>query len=193
MKREILVIPFAVLLAVLSIAVFVGDNKTDSILDSTWIETINLQLDAAKPFPDELPLEYGMNENVWLWQNGTEEYVTGPESELTQFLFQTLSRVNAVENRTLTDEEAERIKENNVAVKLRLRYVSSRNIVTAKLVQPQLRDGILTNEEGYQVLKLLTEVLFITMDNLNEDLEARILVRSEEDQTQQWSVWKITK
>jgi len=127
-----------------------------------------------------------MLRRVFLWENGVERFVAGPESDLCNYLLQTFHKVN-LQGRCVFDEERiQKIKENDKVIVLSFRFTEDFTI--SQWIEPKERDHIKTDENGYRVLEQVRKALFILEDNLNEGLQGHILVDS---QTEGWSCWAI--
>jgi len=116
-----------------------------------------------------------MLRSVFLWEDGEEQFVAGPNSDLCNYLLQTLPKINLQE-----------IKENDKVILLSFRFAE--DVTISQWIEPQDRDHIKTDQEGYIILEKFHKALFILADNLDEDLQGHILVYS---QTEGWSCWTI--
>jgi hypothetical protein len=72
-------------------------------------------------------------------------------------------------------------------MELRFRFYEE-NITIGQWIEPQDKDHIKTDENGYRILESVKYALFILEDNLDEGLEAHILVYS---LTDGWGCWAI--
>ncbi|MEM3666732.1 MAG: hypothetical protein QW222_06600 [Candidatus Bathyarchaeia archaeon] len=140
-----------------------------------------------KPVP--IPTPFGwhlMLQRVFLWENGVEQFVAGPDSDLCSYLLRTTCRLNLQLKCHFSEEKIRQIKMNDKVVELNFRFY--KNITIAQWIEPQERSHIETDEDGYRILCKVQNALFILEDNLNEGLEAHILVYSLIDG---WSCWAI--
>ncbi len=132
------------------------------------------------------PAWHLITEAVFLWENGIEQFVAGENSPMSKFLYQTLHRLNLQAKCVFSEERIQRIKENDRVIEMRFRFPE--NITISQWIEPEDRDRITTDENGYRILENVKSVLFILEDNLDEGLEAHILVSSG---TEGWSCWAI--
>ena len=115
-----------------------------------------------------------MTESVFLWENGKEKFLAGQNSDLSNFLLQTLHKLNLQARCAFGEEHIQEIKQNNKIIELRFRH--PRNITISQWVEPEERYRIPTDEKGYRILENVENALFILEDNLDEGLEGHILV-----------------
>ncbi|MEM3602841.1 MAG: hypothetical protein QW222_02045 [Candidatus Bathyarchaeia archaeon] len=134
------------------------------------------------------PAWHLMIRSVFIWENGEEHFVAGPDSDLCNYLIQTIHRLNLQAKCVFTEERIQEIKLNDRIVELRFRFYE--NITIAQWVKPEDRDYIRTDENGYRILQKVKNVLFILEDNLAEGLEAHVLVYS---LNEGWSCWAIRR
>lgn len=132
------------------------------------------------------PAWHLMRESVFLWENGKEQFIAGVNSPMSSLLFQTLHRLNLQAKCWFSEEEIKEIKENDRVIELRFRHPE--RIVISQWTEPEDRDHIKTDENGYRILDNVKSVLFILEDNLDEGLETHILVGS---RTEGWGCWAI--
>jgi len=132
------------------------------------------------------PAWHLMTERVFLWENGKERFVAGENSPMSNFLFQTLHKLNLQARCVFSEERIQEIKESDKVIEMRFRHPE--NITISQWIEPQDRDHIKTDKNGYRILGNVESTLFILEDNLNEGLEAHILVGSA---TEGWSCWAI--
>ena len=116
-----------------------------------------------------------MTERVFLWENGKQQFVAGENSPMSNFLFQTLRRLNLQATCVFSEEDIQEIKENDKVIEMTFRFPE--DIVIGQWIGNRYR--ILENANG---------TLFILEDNLGEGLEAHVLVGSG---TEGWSCWAI--
>lgn len=137
------------------------------------------------------PLEEESQEiggTVYLWENGTEQFVASENSPMSSFLFQTLRRLNLQTRCLLTEERIRDIKEHDKVIEMRFRFTE--DITIGQWIESRDRDYIKTDENGYRILENVKYTLFILEDNLGGALEAHILVGSG---AEFWSCWAIGK
>lgn len=132
------------------------------------------------------PAWHLMTERVFLWENGKEEFVAGENSALSNFLFQTLHRLNLQARCVFSEERIRELKENDRVIEMTFRFPE--DIVISQWIEPEDRDHIKTDKNGYRILENVKSALFILEDNLGEGLEAYGLVGSG---TEFWSCWAI--
>lgn len=140
--------------------------------------------------PAPTPTPHGwllMIRRVFLWEEGESKFVGGPDSDLCNYLRQTLRRLNIQARCVFSDERIKEIKENNKVIELSFRFYE--DVTISQWIEPEERDHIKTNETGYRILEKVKSVLFILENGLDEDLEAYILVGSLTDDN--WSCWAI--
>jgi len=128
----------------------------------------------------EIPLPHSwqlMTESVFLWENGKEKFLAGENSDLSNFLIQTLHKLNLQMRCAFGEEHIQEIKQNNRVIELRFRH--PRNITISQWIEPEERYYIPTDEKGYRILENVKNALFILEDNLDEGLEGHILVGHE--------------
>jgi hypothetical protein len=124
---------------------------------------------------------------VFLWENGEEQFVSSPQSGLTEYLLQTLCKANLQVKCYLPDEQLEEIKKSGVSLELSYRF--SENITIGQWVKPEDRDSIKTDENGYRILEQVRRVFFILEDPLGIGLKAHFVV----DELQGRSCWALQK
>lgn len=143
---------------------------------------------SPSPLPEPTPHRWLlMIVRAFLWEDGREQFIASSQSNLTNFLIQTFHRINHQINCSLNEENAQEIKENDKVVVLSYRFTE--DITINQWIKPELRDGVKTDEEGYRILEKIRSAIFILKDDLNEGLEAQILVHSLNDDG--WSCWAI--
>ena len=123
-----------------------------------------------------------------IWENGESELVGRANSDLCNYLEQTVRRVNLQAKCVFFAKDIQEIKENDKVMELRFRFYE--NITISQWIEPKDRDHIKTDENGYRILENVNYVLFILEDNLDEGLEAHILVHSLKYE-KGWSCWAI--
>ena len=116
-----------------------------------------------------------MTERVFLWENGEEQFVAGENSPMSNFLFQTLHRLNLQATCVFSEEDIQKIKGNDKVIEMTFRFPE--NITISQWINNR-----------YRILENVKSALFILEDNLDEGLEAHILVGSG---TEGWSCWAI--
>jgi len=126
-----------------------------------------------------------MMESVFLWENGEEQFVAGENSDLSNYLLQTLHRVNLQARCIFSEEKIQEIKKSDKVLELRFRF--PRNVTISQWVEPQDRDHIKTDENGYRILENVYNALFVLEDHLNGSLQGHVLVSTNEG----WSCWAI--
>ncbi len=140
-----------------------------------------------KPAPTPTPFGWHlMLRRVFLWENGVERFVAGPDSDLCNYLLQITRRLNLQLKCYFSEEKIKQIKMNDKVVELNFRFYE--NITIAQWIEPKERSHIETDEEGYRILRKVQCALFILEDSLNEGLEGRVLVYS---LTDGWGCWEI--
>lgn len=153
-------------------------GKTDRSIYTIFLE---------KPAPTPTPFGWHlMLRRVFLWENSVERFVAGPDSDLCNYLLQIIRRLNLQLKCYFSEEKIKQIKMNDKVVELNFRFYE--NITIAQWIEPQERSHIETDEDGYRILRKVQCALFILEDNLNEGLEAHILVYSLIDG---WGCWAI--
>ncbi|MBE0516063.1 MAG: PKD domain-containing protein [Methanophagales archaeon] len=125
-----------------------------------------------------------MTESVFLWENDTEQFVAGENSDLSNFLFQTLHRLNLQAKCAFSEEDIHEIKENDRVIEMRFRHPEQ--ITISQWIEPY-QSNVKYDENGYRILENVKSPLFILEDNLDEGLEAHVLIDSFEG----WSCWAI--
>ena len=127
-----------------------------------------------------------MLRRVFLWENGEERFVAGPNSDLCNYLLQTFHKVNLQGRCVFSEERIQKIKENDKVIVLSFRFTE--DFAISQWIESKDRDHIKTDENGYRILEQVRKALFILEDNLDEGLQGLILVYSE---TEGWSCWAI--
>lgn len=128
-----------------------------------------------------------MVRRVFLWEEGESKFVGGPDSDLCDYLLQTLHRLNIQARCVFSEERVKEIKENEKVIELSFRFYE--DVTISQWIEPEERDHIKTNETGYRILEKVKSALFILENSLDEDLEAYILIGSLTDDN--WSCWAI--
>jgi len=144
----------------------------------------------SSPSPTPIPTPYPwllMEVRVFLWENGESRFVGSPQSALTAYLLQTLHRANLQLRCGFTDEQLEEIKNNGLSLELSYRF--HEDILTSQWIEPENRDFIKTDEDGYRILEEVKRVFFILEDPLDTGLKAHFLV----EESQGRSCWAIQK
>lgn len=102
-----------------------------------------------KPAP--IPTPFGwhlMLRRVFLWENGVERFVAGPDSDLCDYLLQTIRRLNLRSECYLSEKKIQQIKTNNKVVELSIRFYE--NITIAQWIEPK-------SEVKLKLTKMATE------------------------------------
>ena len=154
----------------------VEQGKVDSaIMDEKWDMMKQEQLPGLTETTPLPPAWHLMTERGFLWENGTEQFVAGENSPMSKFLFQTLHRLNLQAKCAIFEEDIEEIKGNDKVIEMTFRFPE--DIVISQWIG-----------NHYRTLENVKSALFILEDNLDEGLEAHILVGSG---TEGWSCWAI--
>ena len=129
-----------------------------------------------------------MIESILLWENGSKKLVS-ENSDLSNFLLQTLHKLNLQARCVFSEEHIQEIKQNNKVIEVRFKYPM--NITISQWIEPEERYHIPTDERGYRILENVKNTLFILEDNLSEGLEGHILVGHEVEGRISYSCWAI--
>ena len=156
------------------------------IISLALVATLLLGVWGCKPLPLAEEGSQEIAATVYLWENGKEKFVAGENSPMSNFLLQTLHRLNLQTRCLLTEERIRDIKERDKVIELRFRNLE--DITISQWTEPPDRDYIKTDENGYRILENVKSALFILEDNLGGGLEAHVLVGSG---TEFWSCWAI--
>ena len=135
-----------------------------------------------------------MVEKISVWQNDKEE-VIAPENSayllMGNILIPTLHKLNLQARCVFSEERIREIKRNNKAIELVFKQASDFPI--SSWVQEEERYHIPTDENGYRILENLKSAIFVLEDNLDEGLEAHILVGAERKDRDERCSWEITR
>ena len=140
----------------------------------------------------ETPLPHSwqlMTESVFLWENGKEKFVAGENSDLSNFLLQTLHKLNLQARCVFSEEDIQEIKQNDKVIELRFRHPM--NITISQWIEPKDRHHIPVDGKGYRILENVKSALFILEDNQDRGLEGHILVGHEVEGRISYSCWAI--
>ncbi len=95
-------------------------------------------------------------------------------TEIASLLILKLRELNLQAKCIVSEEYLQRMKEKNTI--LELVFKKPVNIPISQWIGPEDRSYILVDENGYRILKNVGDTLFILEDNLDEGLEAYILI-----------------
>lgn len=161
-------------------------GEAESLQTITW----KITTASAHPSPKPTPYWQLLPVRVFMWENEEWEFITADQnSPLIVFLEETLHRLNFQVNCTIDYKKVQEIIEHDKVLEMTYRFPKSFSI--SQWIEPKDRDHIKTDEKGYRILEEVGSVLFILEDNLDEGLEAHILVYSHTDWN--WSCWMIKK
>ncbi len=132
-----------------------------------------------------------MTEGVFLWEGGEEKFIASKNSDLGDFLMQTIHKLNLQARCAFSEERVQKIKQNSKVVELRFR--NPVNITISQWVEPEERKHILADEKGYRILRNVKIALFILEDYRDENLEGNILIGHEIEGRIGYSCWAIQK
>ncbi|MGB2762321.1 MAG: hypothetical protein WBC21_02130 [Minisyncoccales bacterium] len=140
-------------------------------------------------------------EKISVWENGQEQIIEfgnlenpNPEYlEIGRILFPTLHKLNLQARCVFTEERMQEIvKSKNKAVEMVLKQASDFPI--SQWIEPEDRNYIKTDENGFRILEKLKSVIFVLGDNLAEGQEAHVLIGNERKDGEEkiwWSCWAI--
>ena len=138
-------------------------------------------------------------DRIAIWENG-EQRIVGPQSpeytKIGKLLIQTLGRLNLQARCVFGQERIDEIKQKDKVVELVFGEPIFRepvNITISQFIEPEERDHIATDENGYRILENVRTALFILEDNSNEGLEAHVLVGSVHEGKVGYGCWAITE
>jgi len=129
---------------------------------------------------------------IFLWENGeehsiAEEYSFSKEREMGEILKQILHKVNLQARCVLDEERIQEIKMNNKVLEVIFRPAVLADIPISQWIEPEDRNYIPTNKEGYRILEDIDSVIFI-LESSEDNLEGYILIASEDEL---WGCWII--
>jgi len=134
-----------------------------------------------------------MVEEIVLLENGKQKTID-PKSEegigLASLLTRKLHELNLQARCVFSEEDIRGIKQKDRVSELV--FMNPIDIRISQLVEPEERYHI-PDEKGYRILKNVETALFILEDNLDEGLEAHILVGSERKDRDERCSWNVTE
>jgi len=124
---------------------------------------------------------------IVFWENGEEQSLADSDSSLDNLLLQTLHRLNLQGKCAFDDEKIQQIKESNKLIE-RISGAPE-DIKINQWIKPTERSRISTDEDGYRILKNVKTTIFVLEDELDDGLQANILISSEEEE--KWGCWIV--
>lgn len=112
-------------------------------------------------------------EKINLYESGKIRPLNETE-ELGSILALTLSRLNLQAKCIYKEDKIQQIKNNDKVIEVV--FNTLQNVTISQRIEPEERYHIPVDENGYRILDNVKNVLFILEDNLDEGLEAHILV-----------------
>jgi hypothetical protein len=145
--------------------------------DDSWVANVNQLLEDTKPHP-EWKDDYLMNNNLWLNENGSEQFIgatiTNNTDSLQVFLFKVLSEANTQTVSSISQFDLINMRETNRVVEMHIRLGYK---------FPALNNHVWT-------------VYFVLDDGLNQGLKGTIFVDRDvwgsEYGSGNWTGWKIS-
>jgi len=134
-----------------------------------------------------------MVEKISLWQGGIEKVKgTLPRYKYIargNALIQTLHKLNLQARCVFDEERIQEIKGNDTVVEMV--FTQADDFPISQWVEPEERYHIPVDENGYRILEDVKTALFILEDNLDEGLEAHVLIGHEVEGRIGYSCWAI--
>ncbi len=116
---------------------------------------------------------------ISLWQNGEEQVIDPLENpkqyvQIGDLLIQTLYKLNLQARCAFSQEGIDEIKQKDTVIELI--FVEPVDITISQFIEQEERHHITTDGNGYRILERVKSAIFILEDNLEEGLEAHVLV-----------------
>ena len=131
-----------------------------------------------------------MVEKIVLYEDGEQEILDlKSEEEIASLLTRKLHELNLQATCVFSEENIQGIKQKDRVVELT--FKKPIDITISQWIEPEERYHIPTDEKGYRILENVETTIFILEDNLDEGLEAHILVGHRVEGRIGYSCWAI--
>jgi len=132
-------------------------------------------------------------EKISMWQNG-EELISDPRISKhnlrVNIIMKTLHKLNLQATCVFSEEDIQEIKQKDRVVEII--FKQAYDFPIRQWIEPY-RSNAKSDERGYRILENVKTVLFILEDNLDEGLEAPILVGTEREDGDERCSWERTQ
>lgn len=133
-----------------------------------------------------------MVESIVFYEDGKQEIIDLKSEDgkgIASLLTRKLHELNLQATCVFSEEDIQEIKQKDRVAELI--FKKPIDITISQWIEPEERYHIPTDEKGYRILENVKNALFILEDNLDEGLEAHILVGHEVEGRIGYSCWAI--